>query len=157
MRAPASMFAALLLAIRPIPAQTPDLILTNAVIYTGAGLAQDHPQTVEALAIANGKILATGTNAEILRLKGPQTQVRSIDTARTGVYVFSGFDDAHTHLGQAGSTRMNLDLAGVASLAAMMAKVAEFARNAPPGHWITGGRWDQTLWPVKSLPTRQQL
>jgi predicted amidohydrolase YtcJ len=39
----------------------------------------------------------------------------------------------------------------------MMAQIADFARNSPPGHWLVGGRWDQTLWPDKSLPTRQQL
>src|SRR5947209_770856 len=25
------------------------------------------------------------------------------------------------------------------------------------GHWITGGRWDHTLWKDKVLPTRQEL
>ena len=156
MRALACMIAAALL-VRTIPAQTADLILTNAVIYTGEGLAQDHPQTVQAFAVSNGKILAIGTNAEILHFKGPHTEVRSLDTARTHVYVFPGFNDAHTHLGEAGMTKMNIDLAGVRSREEMMAQIADFARNSPPGHWLVGGRWDQTLWPDKSLPTRQQL
>jgi hypothetical protein len=39
----------------------------------------------------------------------------------------------------------------------MMAKVAAFAANAPPGHWLTGGNWDHTLWAAKTLPTRQEL
>ena len=138
-------------------AQTADLILTNAVIYTGEGLAQDHPQTVQALAIANGKILATGSNEQILQLKGPNTTVRNLDTAHTGVYVFPGFNDAHTHLGEAGKDKMNVDLSAVHSLAEMLNEVRDFARNAPPGHWLVGGGWDQTRWPDKSLPTREQL
>ncbi|HET6168562.1 MAG TPA: amidohydrolase, partial [Terracidiphilus sp.] len=28
---------------------------------------------------------------------------------------------------------------------------------APPGHWLVGGNWDQTLWAQKILPTRQDL
>jgi predicted amidohydrolase YtcJ len=156
MRALACMIVAALFA-RTVPAQTADLIITNAVIYTGEGLAQGRPQTVQAFAVAQGKILAAGTNAEILRLKGPQTEVRSLDTARSHVYVFPGFNDAHTHLGEAGMTKMNIDLAGVRSRDEMMSQIAGFARNSPPGQWLVGGRWDQTLWPDKSLPTRQQL
>jgi predicted amidohydrolase YtcJ len=136
---------------------TADTIFLNAVIYTGAGMSQDKPQTVEAMAIRDGKILAVGTNAEIRRIAGPKTEIRDIDTARTGVFIFPGFDDAHTHLGMAAQTKLNLDLDGVESLSQMLTRVAEFGRTLPPGHWITGGRWDQTLWADKSLPTRQQL
>ncbi len=135
----------------------PDTIFLNAVIYTGAGMAQDKPQTVDAMAIRDGKILAVGSDAQIRKLAGPKTMIRNLDTARTGVFIFPGFDDAHTHLGMAAQTKLNLDLAGVQSLSQMLARVAEFARVLPPGHWITGGRWDQTLWAAKSLPTRQQL
>jgi predicted amidohydrolase YtcJ len=156
MRALACMIVATLFA-RAIHAQTADLIITNAVIYTGEGLAEGHPQTVQAIAVLNGKILAAGTNQEVLRLKGPNTEVRNLDTLHTHVYVFPGFNDAHTHLGEAGMTKTNVDLAGVHSRAEMMGRIADFARNSPPGHWLLGGRWDQTLWPDKSLPTRQQL
>src|SRR6185437_1587896 len=83
--------------------------------------------------------------------------IRNIDTAHTGVFIFPGFNDAHTHLGEAGLTKMNLDLDGVQSLNQMLTRIADFARTLPPGHWITGGRWDQTRWADKSLPTRQQL
>jgi predicted amidohydrolase YtcJ len=156
MRALACMIVATLFA-RAIPAQTADLIVTNAVIYTGDGLAEGRPQTVQAIAVANGKILVAGSSQEVLQLKGPNTEVRNLDTLRTHVYVFPGFNDAHTHLGEAGMTKMNVDLAGVRSRAEMMTRIADFARNSPPGHWLVGGRWDQTLWPDKSLPTRQQL
>jgi predicted amidohydrolase YtcJ len=39
----------------------------------------------------------------------------------------------------------------------MLAKIQTFASNAPAGHWLTGGNWDHTLWPSKTLPTRQDL
>jgi predicted amidohydrolase YtcJ len=134
-----------------------DLIFLNGGIYTGEGFAQDHPQTVQALAIYDGKILAAGTNQEILRHKGPHTRVRDLDTAKTGVYLFPGFNDAHTHLGEGASDKMNLDLEGTRSLGEMLNEIGSFARGLPPGHWITGGRWDQTLWAEKTLPTREQL
>lgn len=138
----------------PAPADT---IFLNAVIYTGAGMSQDKPQTVEAMAIRDGKVLTIGSNAEVRRLAGPKTTIRNINTAHTGVFIFPGFNDAHTHLGEAGLTKMNLDLGGVKSLNEMLARIAGLARSLPSGHWITGGRWDQTLWADKSLPNRQEL
>lgn len=133
------------------------MIFFNGVIYTGEGFAEDKPQTVEAMAIGGGKVLATGTTDAIKRLAGPRTVLRDLNSARTGVYVFPGFNDAHTHLGGAGSTMLNVDLTGVKSLAEMLDKIAAYAKSAPAGHWLTGGNWDQTLWAVKVLPTREEL
>ena len=53
--------------------------------------------------------------------------------------------------------KLNVDLTGVKSLADMLAKIQAFAQAAPAGHWLTGGNWDHTLWPSKTLPTRQDL
>src|SRR5487761_2246989 len=89
------------------PISEPDLILFNAVIYTGIGLAEDKPQTVQAMAIGSGKVLAVGPNDQIKRLAGPHTRLRDLNTASTGVYVFPGLNDAHTHLGGAGRTKLN--------------------------------------------------
>jgi len=142
----------------PAPqAQPPDLIFYNAVIYTGEGLAQDHPQTVQAMAINDDKIVAIGSNAQIKALAGPKTALRDLSSAATGVSIFPGFNDAHTHFGMAGLTQLNLDLTGAPSLAAMLTAIHRYASNAPQGHWITGGNWDHTLWARKALPTARDL
>jgi predicted amidohydrolase YtcJ len=39
----------------------------------------------------------------------------------------------------------------------MLAEVGDDAKAAPAGRWLTGGRWDHTLWLDKTLPTRQEL
>jgi hypothetical protein len=135
----------------------PEIIFFNGVIYTGAGLAKDKPQTVQAMAIGGGKVLAVGANDEIKRLASPKTRLRDLNTAKTRTFVFPGFNDAHTHLGEAGRTRLNVDLTGVQSLSAMLARVQTFTKNAPAGQWLTGGNWDHTLWAQKTLPTRQDL
>jgi predicted amidohydrolase YtcJ len=142
--------------VKPAPAPLkalPEIIFFDGVIYTGVGLSEDKPKTVEAMAIGGGKVLAVGTNAGITRLAGPHVRLRDL----AGTHVFPGFNDAHTHLGGAGRTKLNLDLTGVDSLAAMLGKIEAFAKNAPTGHWITGGGWDHTLWTQKILPTRQDL
>jgi predicted amidohydrolase YtcJ len=138
-------------------ASVPEIILFNGVIYTGVGFAADKPQTVQAMAIGGGKVLAVGTNQEITRLAGPHTRLRDLNARGTSTFVFPGLNDAHTHLGSAGQTKLNVDLTGVPSLAAMLTKIQAFAKQSPAGHWLTGGNWDHTLWASKTLPTRQDL
>ncbi len=135
----------------------PEIVFFDGVIYTGVGFAEDKPQTVQAMAIGGGKVLAIGANEEITRLAGPKTSLRDLGTDSTSIYVFPGFNDAHVHLGSAGQTKLNVDLTGVKSLAEMLTKVQAFANDAPAGHWLTGGNWDHTLWAGKALPTRQDL
>ena len=131
-----------------------DVIFVGGMIYTGQGFDTDHPQTVQALAIRGGKVIAAGAATEVTKLAGPRTSLRwmSSDT-----FLFPGFNDAHTHLGNAGQTKMNVDLTGVPSLTAMLVQIKKAAEDVPAGHWLTGGNWDHTLWAVKQLPTRQDL
>ena len=137
--------------------QPPDLILFNATIYTGNGLAQDQPEIVQAMAIGGGKVLAVGATEQVTRLAGPKTVLRDVDSNDTGTIVFPGFNDAHTHLGGAGRTKLNIDLTGVKSLNAMLDQIHAAAKAAPGSRWLTGGNWDHTLWSEKVLPTRQDL
>jgi predicted amidohydrolase YtcJ len=133
----------------------PDTIFVHGVIYTGEGFDKDKPQTVEAMAVSDGKVLAVGTSAQIKSMAGPKTTV--LDLEASGTVIFPGFNDAHTHLGSAGQTKLNVDLTGVSSLRAMLESVQAYAAKAPQGHWLTGGNWDHTLWADKKLPTRQDL
>jgi predicted amidohydrolase YtcJ len=138
-------------------AGTPDMIFFDGVIYTGEGLSEDKPQVVEAIAVRNGKILAIGKSRDITRLAGPKTALHDLDSVHTSTFIFPGFNDAHTHLGSAGRTKLNVDLTGVKSLDEMLLKIQAAAKDGPPGHWLTGGNWDHTLWANKVLPTRQDL
>jgi hypothetical protein len=135
----------------------PEVIFFNGVIYTGVGLAEGKPETVQAIAIGGGKVLAVGTTDEVTRLATPKTKLRDLDTAGTSLFLFPGFNDAHTHLGEACRTKLNVDLTGVPGLSAMLSKVKIAAKSAPAGRWLTGGNWDHTLWARKALPTRQEL
>ena len=37
------------------------------------------------------------------------------------------------------------------------ARVQAKVEKAKPGEWILGGGWDETMWPVKTLPSRWDL
>jgi len=107
----------------------------------------------EAIAVRADRIQAVGKTADILKLKGPQTQV--IDLG--GHFVMPGFNDAHVHLADAGLKKLTVDLTGVKSLDEFRNRVLTKVETAKPGEWILGGGWDETLWPVKALPNRWDL
>jgi predicted amidohydrolase YtcJ len=138
-------------------AQSPDTIFFHGNILTGTRLkatdASSTPGRVSAVAVRAGNILAVGTDKEILALKGEHTVVIDLN----GAFAMPGFNDAHTHIADAGLQRLSLDLDNVPSLDAMLAKVKAYAATLPSGQWILGGGWDHTKWPQAKLPTRQEL
>jgi predicted amidohydrolase YtcJ len=134
-------------------AAAPDMILYHGAILTGQGLAEGKPVLVQAIAVLNGTIEAVGSDAAIKPLAGPTTTMRDLH----GAFLMPGLNDAHVHLGGAGRTKLNVDLTGVKSLDEMLAQVQAYAAKSTPGHWLTGGNWDHTLWAEKTLPTRQML
>jgi len=132
-----------------------DIIFEHANVYTG--VPDNTPfgsiQREEAIAVRGDRIQAVGKTLEILKLKGPQTQV--VDLA--GHFLMPGFNDAHLHLDDAGMTKLTVDLTGVKSLDELRARVAMKVEQSKAGDWILGSGWDETLWPVKVTPTRWDL
>jgi hypothetical protein len=144
--------------------QAAQTIFLNGHIYTGSkhmvgrmgisGLSEGHAMSyVQALAVSDGKIIAAGSGAEILKLKGPKTQV--IDLG--GHFVMPGFNDAHVHLGSGGFEKLNVNLIGSKSLDDMKQRIAARAKTAAPGEWIQGRGWDHTLWAEQKTPTRTDI
>jgi predicted amidohydrolase YtcJ len=74
----------------------PDVIVQNGKIYTmdDKTNSANAGSVVEAVAVRDGKILSTGTNKQVLSLRGPQTRV--IDAK--GRTVVPGIIDTHSHL-----------------------------------------------------------
>src|SRR5437899_10020174 len=56
----------------------------------------------QALAVSGGKIIATGSNDGIQKLKGPNTLVVDLG----GRFAMPGFNDAHTHLASGGFEKL---------------------------------------------------
>jgi predicted amidohydrolase YtcJ len=135
----------------------PDTIYLHGNILTGAHLRPNDPSPtpakVQALAITNGKILATGSDAEILKLKGSKTKIIDLH----GAFAMPGFNDAHTHMAAAGQQQLSINLDGVKSLAEMQQRIRIYTAKAKPESWLQGGGWDHTLWPGAKLPTREDI
>jgi hypothetical protein len=88
-----------------------------------------------------------------MKFKGPETKIIDLD----GRFVMPGFNDAHMHLASAGLEKMNVDLVGVRTLEEFRERLRVKCEAAERGDWVVGEGWDETLWPVKTLPTRWDL
>lgn len=136
-----------------------DTIWMNGDILTGVGLeaaalGSGRAERVRAMAAADGVILATGSDAEMLeRFRGAGTEMVDL----RGAFAMPGFNDAHVHLGMGGRILLSVNLLGTKSLEEMQARVRAAAEIAQAGEWLTGGGWDETLWAERRLPTRADL
>jgi predicted amidohydrolase YtcJ len=132
-----------------------DTIYVHANVYTGTPANSQFSSVLraEAIAVRGDRIVAVGKAFDMEKLKGPQTQV--IDLG--GHFVMPGFNDAHLHLADAGKEMLNVNLIGVKTLEEMRERVRAGVEKAKPGEWVLGGGWDETLWPVKTLPSRWDL
>jgi predicted amidohydrolase YtcJ len=136
---------------------SPNTLFIHGNILTGAHLRAGDPSAtparVTALAVTNSTIVAVGSDEALLKLRGPHTQVVDLH----GSFVMPGFNDAHTHITEAGQQKLAVDLDGTTSLDDMLARIKAYVATAKPGQWIQGGGWDHTKWASKTLPTRADL
>lgn len=150
MRVFMAAIAALLLAGCNQPVvEAPDLILHGGTIYTGL----DNLPPVEAVSVRNGRVVATGTSADLLKTAGDKTE--KVDLA--GAFLYPGFTDAHAHLYGIGERETSLDLDEVKSIAELVSVVGEAAKTHPAGQLLYGRGWIETHYPEARFPTRQDL
>ena len=108
--------------------------------------------TVQAMAVKDGKILATGPDELI---SGAYTAKDTIDA--TGKFVYPGFIDAHGHFVEYGESLFMADLYGCTSPEEMVERVKRFADAHSGLVWILGHGWDQNKFPGKNFPDNSQL
>jgi predicted amidohydrolase YtcJ len=125
-----------------------DTLVVNGVIYT----VDSSFSTAQAMAIKDGIVVATGTDAEIL---AAYTAPEKIDAK--GQAVYPGFIDAHAHFVGYGKSLFQVDLFGTTSWEEAVERVKVFAAAHPELAWIEGRGWDQNKWPGKKYPTNALL
>ncbi len=126
-----------------------ELVLTGGRIVT---LDPARPEA-EALAAADGRILALGSAEEVAALVGPNTRVIELD----GALAVPGFVEGHGHFLGLGDMRMQLDLSRTRSFDEVVALVADAVRAAKPGELVRGRGWHQSKWERAPEPAVQGL
>jgi len=134
----------------------------SLIFYGGEMLSLDPARAgVEALAVADGKILALGSKAEVMAARGPDTRLINLQ----GKTLLPSLKDHHVHLLNVGLALLNkqrgeglfLDLSAARSQQEIAERVAQRAAKLPKGSWILGQGWNQGLWGSTKLPTHRVL
>src|SRR5262245_34790757 len=133
-------------------AQSADTILTNGKIVT----VDDQFRTVQALAIQGGRIVATGGNDEVQKLKGPATRLIDVQ----GRTVIPGLIDNHAHYMRAAEYwHREVRLDGVTSRKLALEMIAAKAKASAPGEWVLvlGGWALEQFTDSQAAFTREEL
>jgi predicted amidohydrolase YtcJ len=97
----------------------------------------DALQTVEAIGIADGRIVSAGSRQEVTDAAAPGRRV--IDAR--GSAVVPGLHDFHLHLVGLARARRSVPLADVASYEEVVRRVGAAARSLSPDAWVFGRGW----------------
>ncbi|WP_376742939.1 amidohydrolase [Ensifer canadensis] len=127
-----------------------DMIVHNGVIW--CGMAEG---VVDALAIWQGKVLATGTRQEMETYRGAGTQLLDLQ----GQFATPGLNDAHLHLISVGLTLNWVDATPQAAptLESLLDAIRHQAESTPAGTWIRARGYDQTKLDIGRHPLRSEL
>lgn len=133
-----------------VPELRADTILYNGTIWCGY-----EEGIVDALAIWQGKVLATGTKDKIWSLKGENTRLIDLE----GQFATPGLNDAHLHLISVGLTLNWIDATPQAAptLENLLDAIREQAASVPAGTWIKARGYDQTKLDIGRHPHRSEL
>lgn len=133
----------------------------DRIIRGGPIVTVNAPQpTAEAVAIADGRITAVGSEPDVMKLRGPATEVTDLG----GKTLVPGFVDGHSHFFALVDVQTQALCASppagpcttVADVIAALKSVKE-RRKLGPGKFVMGFGYDPELLAEKRAPTRQEL
>ncbi len=127
-----------------------ETIFRNGVLWTG----RDDPEGATALAVAAGRIVAVGSDHDVLNLRGSDTRVVDLG----GQTLLPGFVDAHAHIWKIGHLLTTLlDVRGASSVADLAVRLKARARAMPAGAWLYGRGYNEAKFADGRGPTRTDL
>lgn len=142
MRALKILFLAVFCIFLASCSKKPEVIYVNGKIYT----LDKNNTIVEAIAVYEGKILATGKSTELTE---KYKDAKVIDLK--GKTVVPGFIDAEANLMEFSKQLSLLDLRNARSVDEILAMVKERAKTSKPDEWIGGFGWDELKLSDKDL------
>jgi len=134
--------------------QPPAILFVGGLVYT----MDNDGSVADAVLLEHGLIAAVGSEANV-RQKAPP-DVLTIDLK--GRALLPGFVDAHSHYPVGVIEHLGVQLSATGEAAVvnnneLLARVSEAVKLTPPGQWIVGFNYDNTVFPTGLHPTRQQL
>lgn len=127
----------------------PTLILHGGKIVT----VDPDFQIVSAMAIRDDRVVAIGTDAEILKLAGPQSEQINLE----GRTVLPGLIDSHVHAAGASVYEFDHTVPTMQTIAEVLQYIGSRAAVVPAGQWIVVQQVFITRLRDQRFPTRQEL
>lgn len=129
-------------------------MMIERILYNGTIVTLD-PQRprAAALAISGGRIVAVGTDTDILPLATRLTKTENLN----GKTVIPGLVDAHMHWEMTSNALSDVDVFEVPAKQIAADRVAQRAADTPTGLWIFGHGWTQDFWQDRAFPTAADL
>lgn len=127
------------------------MILSHAAVLT---MDPQQPRA-EAVALRQGRIVAVGSNREVLQLRGHGTSIMECG----GATLLPGFIDAHVHMRSYASTFLGIDCRppAVRNIHDLQTVLYDQAQRRPPGQWLVGYGYDDFALAERRHPTRWDL
>ncbi len=123
--------------------------MTSSVVYVhGRFYAAADPRAT-AMLVRDGRVAWLGETAD-----APAAD--AVVDLEQGL-VTPAFVDAHVHATDTGLVAGGLDLSGTRSARDVLDAVAAFAAGRAPDAVVHGHGWDESTWPVQTVPTAQEL
>ncbi|MBL8292166.1 MAG: amidohydrolase, partial [Bryobacterales bacterium] len=130
-------------------AQAPDLILHHGKVVTVDGQFR----IVQALAVRGDRIVAVGSDREVLAKKGANTRVVDLQ----GKTVLPGLMDTHVHAASASMYEFDHDIPTMETIADVLRYLKGRAAVTPKGQWIGLSQVFITRLKERRYPTRAEL
>lgn len=124
------------------------------IFYHGK-IRAERDRWVSALCIEDGRIIAVGSDEEILKLAGSGVQTEDLG----GKLVLPGFNDSHLHFLSTGRFLAQADLGGTKTVEEAKRVLRQFLRaHAPKGDgWLQSFGWNEENWKEKRPLTKEDL
>lgn len=124
---------------RPTPPPTGTIVLRGATVLP---VDEDFSQA-EAIAVRDGRIIAVGTEADVLAVAGDDAQVLD----RSGATILPGFIEPHAHVLPTAMLRTWHDVGPFRfeRVDDAIDHLTELAVQVEPGQWLTGRQFDPSL------------
>jgi predicted amidohydrolase YtcJ len=133
-----------------VTGQMADEAYLNGRIYT----VDKNNAWAKAIAVADGKIIAVGSSADIAKHVDKNTRVFNLQSKM----VMPGIHDMHAHPMQGGEKfKFQCGFPFTVTVDEIVAKLTECAEATPKGEWIRGGQWAMELMESKTVPHKKIL
>lgn len=129
---------------------------TDYIFFNGKVHSVDKNDSIyDAVAISSNKIIAIGSNEEILKLADEKTEKVDLE----GKSLIPGIIDSHVHTAVHGANSLAIDCRspGISSIEDIKEKIKEVAKKTPDGEWIRGWGYDHSKLKEKRHPNKWDL